>query len=67
MIVAIYVLVGTEPYDVKIGIVNNGEVCIKKDLLNPKSCSFQLLSCRFIELINEEQFNKVNFFSTKVL
>jgi hypothetical protein len=55
----IYGIIGTEPY-IKVGIVNQDDVCLPKDFLDAEPCKFKNLSYRFLNLMmSGDQFDNV--------
>jgi hypothetical protein len=61
MVVGIYGVVGSDPFDVSLGIVNHGEICLKNILLaNDDWYNSGNLSCKFIEMIDREHFSTVS-------
>ncbi len=58
MIVGLYGLVGNDPFNVSLGIVNHGKICLK--LASDDWYNSGNLSCKFIEMINLEHFSTVS-------
>jgi hypothetical protein len=58
MVVGAYGLVGSDPFNLSLGIANHGENCLK--LVNDDWYNSGNLSCKFIEMIDREQFSTVS-------
>jgi hypothetical protein len=54
----IYGIIGTEPC-IKVGIVNQDDVCLPKVFLDAGPCKFQNLSHKFVNLMSGDQFDNV--------
>jgi hypothetical protein len=58
---ALYGLVGRDPFNLSLGIVDHGEISLKNNLLaNEDWDNFGNLSCKFIEMIDREHFSTVS-------
>jgi hypothetical protein len=61
MIVGVYGVVGYDPFNLSLGISNDGEICSKNNLLaNEDWLHSANLSCKFIEMIDREHFSTVS-------
>jgi hypothetical protein len=61
MVVGVYGMVGRDPFNLSLGIVNHGEVCLKNNLVaNEDWFHFENLSCKFIKMIDRETFSTVS-------
>ncbi len=57
MVIGIYGVVGSDPFNLSLGIVNHGENCYKD---NDDWYNSGNLSCKFIDMINREHFSTVS-------